>query len=58
MSVIAPPTYIQCPWCYERMHKSQLSTHLRDTGELSVRPVDGCVVLFDMRNGHREVLGA
>lgn len=58
MGIKAQPTYTQCPWCFVKLHKSQLGDHLRDTGELSVRPVDQCVVLFDMRNGHKEVLGA
>lgn len=52
------PTYVACPWCGERMHHKLLGEHLRDTGELTVRPVDRCVVLFDQRNAHREVLGA
>lgn len=52
------PTYVPCPWCCVKLHHAQVDVHLRDTGELSVRPVDACVVLFDMRNAHREVLGA
>jgi hypothetical protein len=47
-----------CPHCGKRIHAGQMGVHLRDTGELSVRPVDACLVLFDMRNGHREVLDA
>lgn len=52
------PTSVQCPWCFVKLHPSQLGTHMRDTGELTVRPVDQCVVLFDIRNGHREVNNA
>lgn len=53
-----PPTYIGCPHCGERMHRTRLAIHLRDTGTLDVRPVDACAVLFDLRNGHRQVVGA
>jgi hypothetical protein len=52
------PVFIQCPFCSERILKTVMSVHLRDTGNLNVRPVDACVVLFDMRNGHRIVEGA
>lgn len=52
------PVFVSCPWCAERMNKHALMQHLRDTGELTVRPVDACVVLFDLRNSHKEVPGA
>jgi len=52
------PTFTLCPWCREKLHQAAIDVHLRDTGELTVRPVDACPVLFDMRNGHKEVLGA
>ncbi len=58
MGMVVPPTYVPCPHCGERLHKSQLRVHLRDTGELMLRPVDACVVLFDLRNSHKEVIGA
>ena len=58
MSRIVPPSFIPCPHCHIMMHPSQLASHLRDTGSASLRPKDGCVVLFDLRNSHREVNGA
>lgn len=52
------PTFTLCPWCGKKLNHSALVPHMRDTGTLDVRPVDACVVLFDLRNEHREVLGA
>lgn len=52
------PTYLPCPWCGKRLNHASMANHLRDTGAITVRPVDSCLVLFDLRNSDKDVPGA